>query len=68
VAIVGGSDRRRQRTRLAVAGFILSLIISAHREEHADEPGAGAAETVVAELLGSFRQAVRLIFLIATAE
>ena len=68
---MGGSDRRRQRTRLAVAGFILSIIVSAHREEHADGPetaGHVATETVAAQFLGTFRQVVRFIFLIATAE
>lgn len=68
---MGGSDRRRQRTRLAVAGFILSLLISAHRGEHVDgQEAAGrlAAETVAAELFGTFRLVARFIFLIATAE
>ena len=68
---MGGSDRRRQRRRLAVVGFILSLLISAHRGEHIDgQEAAGrlAAEIVAAEFFGTFRQVIRLVFLVTTAE
>lgn len=70
---MSGSDRPKRGTRLAFAGFILSLLISAHREEHENVRGHEAAgqigaEIVLTELFGSFRNVVRFIFLIATTE
>ena len=68
---MGGSNRPRRGTRLTMAGFLLSLLISAHRGEHVDGQeiaGHIGAEIVVTELFGTFRNVVRFIFMIATAE
>jgi hypothetical protein len=68
---MSGSNRPRRGTRLTLAGFLLSLLISAHRGEQVDGQeiaGHIGAEIVITELFGNFRNVVRFIFMVATAE
>jgi hypothetical protein len=58
---------------MAVLGTVLSLVVSA---QHAgkesfgarDDEGAVIAEIAVAEILGPFRNVVRLVFLLVSVE
>ncbi|QFU88941.1 hypothetical protein [Amycolatopsis sp. YIM 10] len=60
---------KRGRTGMAVAGVVVSLMLTAREPGHAEGevPGPAAAEVVVAECLGAFTKLARLVFLLAAA-
>lgn len=62
------SSRRRGRAGMAFASVVLSIVVTTTREtddgEHGDVAEV-AAEVIVTESLGSFKNVARLLFLIA---
>ncbi|MBN6040588.1 hypothetical protein [Amycolatopsis sp. 195334CR] len=60
---------KRGRTGMAIAGVVVSLVLTT-RETEPGQPGVSgpaAAEVVVAECLGAFTKLARAVFLLAAA-
>lgn len=68
-----GSSRGRKQLGMAFAGVVLSIVVSAHETGDEGREGAAvvgriAAETLVVENLGGFRNIARFLFLLAAVD